>query len=460
MSKSLANLYERKKDDSLFKKESSRDSVELSMLHYESEFKDKRLSDVDISKPFRTIYMHTSNGMRNATIGICRLECKDEQTKSTLIRYAIAEKIDIRLIATFMELHDHIESTTNMKTCTDHVRCSIIAFVDLLIVSMLAANDIAGLGTNERAYANSADFNTYEDLYSIDPWTYVDKDKKLRFADATDDPGFANYRKAVTIFEQFSRVFNAKDSVITIEVRDEIKTLLFGMWRDIRNMGSTPRDIRNIWRYTTCMLSLLSQRRAPWNYVFMDEAPLEGLLLFRLTYTKNANLIGMIITDLFIPKTICAVFHKMEQCLLQRANEAIYHNRIEPVLRTQGIPLAGQMLKLNKQNKLELMKTSDMRAQVTASEYNLYALVKLTLDSLYDFERFKNTYLVTASTNLALNNNYFTWILSRNMINDSDTIISLDTNADERIMQLLGSSMAINFFSRLTKQNRDMLKSK
>jgi hypothetical protein len=101
-----------------------------------------------------------------------------------------------------------------------------------------------------------------------------------------------------------------------------------------------------------------------------------------------------------------------------------------------------------------------MLAQVLSNDYNLYSIVKSTLDSEYDFKRFETLYLTSSSMDLVLNNTYFTWILSRNMINDSDTIISLDKKADERIIQLLGTSMAINFFGRLTKQNRDMLKSK
>jgi hypothetical protein len=348
MSSSLSNLYRTEKDDSLFRLESERDDVNLSMLHYESEFKDKCLSMVDIREKYRTIYTHTNNEMTRAVREIYRLESKDQGTRDSIIRYIIAEKIDLRLAVTFMNLRDYMELVKTDSDIGKYEKNSMIVFVDLLLVSMLAANDIAGLGTNEQAYANEANLGKYEELYSIDPWTYVDKDRILRITSELEEYQYKAYRKNVTIYEQFNKVLNAANSVIAIKDQPVTQAMLLKLWRIIRLMGATARDLRNIWRYTTCMLSLLSQRRTPWNYVFMDEAPLEGLLLFRLTYTKNANLISQVISDLFFPKAICAVFHKMEQCLLQRANEAIHKGKIDILLQTQSVPLAGQMLKVDK----------------------------------------------------------------------------------------------------------------
>jgi superfamily II DNA/RNA helicase len=460
MSSSLYNLYMTEKDTSLFNLDAIRDDVNLSMLHFESEFNDKCLSMVEIHRKFRTIYEHANNEMRRTINGIYGFQTDDTTTRDGIIRYTIAEKIDIRLTVTFMALRDYIELFKNDNRISTYDKSSMIVFVDLLLVSMLAANDIAGLGTNEQMYEQWANLYEYEELYSVDPCTYVGKDRILRTTDSLEDPVFNAYRKNVAIIDHFYKIFNAEYSVVYIRDNEVIKDRIATLWRIMIKIGATAHEIRNIWRYATCMLSLLSQRRTPWNYVFMDEAPLEGLLLFRLTYEKNANLISQVISDLFLPKAICAVFHKMEQCLLQRANEAIQSDRIEPVLRTQNFPLAGQLLKLDKKGKLELMSTTEIRTQMSSNKYNLYSIVKLTLNPEYDFKRFETMYLITSSMDLVLNNNYFSWILSRNVINGSDTIISLDKNADERIMQLLGTSMAMNFFSRLTKHNRNMLKSK
>jgi hypothetical protein len=319
-------------DPLMFKDDATRDSYDVSMLYYKQKIVEGMYMNIETLPVFRVIYEQTNVTINRALSEIGPYKAARLNEKTPLYDAMIKHGVDLPYMYTIYDIQDYIRQHLHGFERATIVRDSFRVLATLWIQGMLSVSEILTFVGGRRKLRHVNQWTDYVNLYAIDPWTYYDSDGVLTKTTALDDAEFQKFRGDFNIIDQLQGIVTLALTGYTIHKKFFSDIGIYEFWHIIRNSQMTARQIRRVWQYATCMFSLLFQSRTPWNNIFPENAPIDGVLVYRGVYHRFNDVVIEAIGQSNVVDAINQVFMTIDHQIFKHTGNMLRANaNISPV---------------------------------------------------------------------------------------------------------------------------------